>query len=175
MGLSRWQKKMEAEDREKVICVLRAINWEQFFRVRVLDQGVRRRGQDGGQGHHGRVQDQSSHQSSACHVFMWVRSFCVNNLTNLSLLYLLFSGGGHSLNTWSLCSAIVHLFHKIIFQRVFLSIARKLKSLEHLLKWQEEAAWTDYAEVPMTRPEGTNSTAIGIEHLLKLTYILIIS
>lgn len=141
MGLGRWQRQMEAEDREKVICVLRAINWEQLFRVRVLAQGIRRRGQEEGQGQHGRLQDQSGHQPSACHVFMWVRSFCVNNLTNLSLLYLLFSGGVHSLSTWSLCSAIAQLFHKIIFQRVFLSTARKLKRLEHLLKWQEEALY----------------------------------
>lgn len=46
---------MEAEDREKLICVLRAINWEQFFRVRVLAQGIRRRGQDEGQGQQFRI------------------------------------------------------------------------------------------------------------------------
>lgn len=151
--------------------MLRAINWEQFFRVRFLEQGIRRRGQDEGQGHHGKVQDQSSHRSSASRVFMWVRSFCVNNLTNLSFLYLLFSGGGHSLNTWSLCSAIVQLFHKIIFQRVFLSTARKLKSWAstEVTGRSSIPAWTDYVEIPTTRLEGTNSTAIGIEHLLKVT------
>ena len=140
---------MEAEDREKVICMLRTINWGQFLEPGSSTQGMRTVGQDGTPwGSSGSVWS-----SVECLPCPHGSEVLLDQSTIYHFSLFFFSGDGHPLNTWSLFSVIVQLFCKTVFQRVFLSTARKLKkSPGHQLKYQGKALYLH--EVTMYRYPG---------------------